>query len=95
MKVSDLLISGLNITEDYYYYKGLFILNYDNKSLHIDVAELDDENTLAHIKKYFGIEQPTAEIRKELILRLVRKAAVSSRIVEGENYFELIKAMQG
>ncbi|NSW92585.1 MAG: hypothetical protein HPY74_18345 [Firmicutes bacterium] len=94
MKVSDLLISSLNITEDDYYYKGQFILNSHDKSLHVDVAELDDENTLSYIKNYFDIEQSIAEIRKDLIIRLVKKAGISSRIVEGENYFEL-KVLQG
>jgi hypothetical protein len=91
MKVSNLLISGLSITEDYYHYKGMFILSCENKSLHIDLAELDDQKTLACIKNYFDIEQSIDEIRNELISRIVKKAGISSRIVEGEHFFMLAK----
>ena len=88
MKVSDLLISSVNITEDDYHYKGQFILNSCDKSISVDVAELDNKNTLSHIKDYFNIEETASEIRRNLMVRLVQKAGISSKIVEGENYFE-------
>ena len=64
MKISDLLISSVNITEDDYHYKGQFILNSVDKSINVDVAEIDNKNTLSYIKDYFNIEEPTNEIRK-------------------------------
>jgi hypothetical protein len=88
MKMSDLLISGVNITEDDYHYKGQFILDFGGKTMHIDVAEIDNNNCLLSIKEYFNIEEPIDEIRKNLMQRLVEKAGISSKIVEGENYFE-------
>jgi hypothetical protein len=57
----------------------------------MDLAELDDHKTLASIKSYFGIEQPIEEIRNELITRIIRKAGITSRNVEGEHFFMLAK----
>lgn len=88
MKISDLLISSVNITEDDYHYKGQFILNSGDKSISVDVSELDNKDTLSYIKDYFNINESIDEIRKNIMERLVEKAGISSKIVEGENYFE-------
>ena len=84
MKISDLLISSVNITEDDYHYKGQFILNSGDKSINVDVAEIDNKNTLSYIKDYFNIEEPTNEIRKNLMMRLVEKAGISSKLLKAK-----------
>lgn len=88
MKISDLLISCVHITEDNYHYKGQFILNAGGRSINVDLSDIDDNDILSYIKDYFSIVEQTREIRNNLISRLVEKAGISSKIVEGENYFE-------
>ena len=42
MRISDLLISGVHISEDNYHYTGQFTLSDGNKTLDVDIAELND-----------------------------------------------------
>jgi len=88
MKISDLLISGVDITEDNYHYIGQFILSSKNKSINLDLAELNGEEAINLIKETFDLEESNDEIRQSLIDRLVIKAGISSKDVQGENYFE-------
>lgn len=88
MKVSDLLISGVHISEDNYHYTGQFTLSAGKKTLDVDLTELNHEEGIKFIKKSFNLEESIEEIRQSLIDRLVLKAGISSKNVQGENYFE-------
>lgn len=88
MKTSDLLLSSLNITEDDYDYKGLFILSSNNVSINVDIADLENNNKVEELKCVFGLEEPVEEIREVLMNMIMEKAAISSKICEGENYEE-------
>ncbi|NMB95518.1 MAG: hypothetical protein GYA02_02750 [Clostridiaceae bacterium] len=88
MRISDLLISGVHISEDNYHYTGQFTLSDGNKTLDVDIAELNDEKTVNLIKENFNLAESVEEIRKSLIDRLVLKAGISSKNVQGEDYFE-------
>ena len=91
MKTSDLLLSSLNITEDDYSYKGLFILGDAEKSKHMDMSELDDEAKLVELKAYFNLDESTNEISKTIMEKIFEKSHISSVIKEGEDYEETIK----
>jgi hypothetical protein len=84
MLTSQLLLSGLDITEDEYSFKAQFILNAHGKSKNVDINELDSEPALDEIKIYFGIEEPAAEIKKQLMEMIMEKANIGSKIIEGD-----------
>jgi len=86
MLTKDLLVSGLNITEDEYKYQGLFILSNSDISINVDISELDNENKINEIKNIFSLEEPVIEIRQVLMGIILEKAAISSKIKEGEDY---------
>lgn len=88
MNLKDLLLSGLNITEDDYDYKGLFILSGNDISVTVDIAELQNDTKINELKKNFGLEEPCEEVRKFLMSIIIEMAAISSQITEGENYEE-------
>ena len=86
MKASELLVSSVNITEDEYCYKGTFILSGNDKSLYMDMAELEDTRKIEDIKSMFGLEESTDAVNKTIMDMILEKAAISSRINEGESY---------
>jgi hypothetical protein len=86
MRTEQLLLSGLDITEDNYSFKGQFILSGAGKSKHVDVEDLEHHSFLADLKKYFELEEHITDIRNILMEMIVEKAHISSKIVEGENY---------
>lgn len=88
MKTADLLLTGLNITEDDYNYIGSFILAGNDKTLNVDMSDLESAEKLEELKKYFGLDEKAEEIRKILMELVVEKAAISSKFNEGENYSE-------
>ena len=62
MKIDQLVLSNLNITEDHYHFKGHFILKSSDKSKSVDLEELEKPSVLEDIKTYFDLEEPTKEI---------------------------------
>lgn len=88
MKTSELLVSGLNITEDEYSYKGLCILSSGERRLQLDITELDSSVKLAELAEYFSLEESGEEIRKILMELIMEKAAIGSKVTEGEKYEE-------
>lgn len=91
MKTSELLLSSLNITEDDYSYKGLFILSCGGKSLQMDMADLEKETKMAGLRAYFELDECTDEICRILMDMIFDKAHISSVIIEGEDYEENAK----
>ena len=91
MKTSQLLLSGLDITEDAYNFKAQFILTASGKSKSFDIGDLDSESMLEKIKIYFSLEESPAEIKRQLMEMIMEKANIGSTIIEGEDYEETIK----
>lgn len=91
MKTSELLLSGLDITEDAYNYEAKFILSSPDKSRSFDIGDLDIETKLLNIKEYFNLEESPSMIRSKLMELIMEKANISSSIVEGLNYEETSK----
>ncbi len=91
MKVDQLILSGLHITEDEYHFAGQFILNGLDKSKTVDLEDLDKDTMLESLKSYFSLEEPVSEIRSRLMEKVMEKAHISSKIVEGINYDESAK----
>ncbi len=91
MKMDQLLLSSLDITEDEYHFKGQFILKSSTKSKSIDLEDLERPSVLESIKHYFDLEETTKEIRSRLMDMVMEKAHIGSKIVEGENYDESAK----
>ncbi|MGI6778101.1 MAG: hypothetical protein ACOX7R_08815 [Acetivibrionales bacterium] len=90
MKTSDLLLSGLHITEDNYHYKGLFFLSNKDVSVQVDLEDLMHDKTVEQLKDKFQLEECVQEIRKILMERVIDKANISSKITEGEKYEEKV-----
>ncbi len=88
MRTEKLILSGLDITEDGYNFKGQFILSSRSKTRHVDMEELEHNSFLENLKQYFDLEEQTSDIRNTLMDMIVEKAHISSKIVEGENYEE-------
>jgi hypothetical protein len=88
MKTSQLLLTGLDITEDEYSYKAQFILNAPGKSRGYEIGDLDCNRTLAEIKTFFSLDEAPDEIGKMLMDMVMEKANIGSNIIEGENYGE-------
>ncbi|HEY8348399.1 MAG TPA: hypothetical protein PK767_09225 [Clostridiales bacterium] len=89
MRTDQLLMSGLDITEDNYIFKGQFILSSEDKSKHVDMEELEKLPYLEELKKHFDLEESPSEIRNILIDMVVEKAKIGSKIREGKNLEEL------
>lgn len=86
MKTSDLLLSSLNITEDEYNYKGLFFLSHGDVSVKVDLADLQSDKTIEELKTTFKLEESKEEIRKIIMDKVMDKADISSKIIEGKKY---------
>jgi hypothetical protein len=91
MKTFELLVSSLNITEDEYSYKGAFILGSGEKTMNVDISDLEDSAKLNGIKSFFHLDEAPEEIRKTLMDLIMEKAYISSKFNEGENYGEDLK----
>ena len=88
MKVENLLISGVHITEDDYNYTGQFILSGNDKSMNVKVEDLNESDKLLGIKSMFDLEENTEDIRHHLLDCLIEKSGIPSKNVEGEDYFK-------
>jgi len=88
MKTKQLLLSGLDISEDEYSFKAQFILSASGKSKSVDLESIDHTEVLRELKDYFELDEDTDEIEKLLMDMVMEKAHVNSTIVEGENYEE-------
>jgi hypothetical protein len=91
MKTIDLLVSNVNITEDDYSYKGLFILSFEEKSLNLDMTELENNDKIEEIKNQFGLHEENSIIKKIIMDKVFEKASISSVMTEGEGYEESSK----
>lgn len=90
MKASNLLLSGLNITEDEYSFKAQFFLSCSGKTISIDIGDLESKTNLEKIKELFDLEESLDELKSTIMSMIIEKANISSKINEGENYNEAI-----
>ena len=86
MKAIDLQVSNLNISEDEYSYKGLFMLSGESISINVDLAELDGKVTLNEIINKFSLQESKEEIRSIVMDKVMIQAAVSTQIKEGVDF---------
>lgn len=91
MKTSQLLMTGLDITEDEYNYKAQFILNSPGKSKSLEIGDLDSSSILEEIKTYFNLDDSPSEIKEQLMGMIMEKANIGSTIIEGLDYEETVK----
>jgi len=81
MKTADLLLSSLHITEDDYIFSGTFNLSYKDKSMTVDVTDLQNDMKIREIKTFFDLEESEDEILNTLMNMVIEKSAISSRII--------------
>ncbi len=91
MLSKDLKIINLNITEDYYDYKGLFILRGGEKELDVDLANVEKQSMIQQIKTYFDLDDDIEKIRKTIMDKLMEASKIEARIIEGKHYNEDLK----
>lgn len=81
---SKLKVINLNVTEDFYSYKGTFQLCNENHCISMNLEELNDER-LSEIKKIFCLEDPVDKIKREIMSQILDAANIESRNKEGKN----------
>jgi hypothetical protein len=92
LTIDELMVSGVNISEDGYDYRGTFILSCkrDSKtqqSLSIDLAEFESEDELIDkIKCYFNIQDNLAVIKQKVLTQVILYSGLSSKDEQGENF---------
>ncbi len=91
MKTTELLVSNLSITEDDYNYKGIFTLSNKDKSVSVDLAELEITTKLDELKTFFGLEDDNEIIRETILKMVIENSSISSRMNQGESYNENTK----
>jgi len=84
----DLKVVNLNITEDFYIYKGVFQLCSSDKSMEIDLADFSDynERKLKEIKNYFDLNDSLRDIYKIIMDKVMDAAKIQSRVIENYSY---------
>lgn len=85
MLSKDLKVVSLNITEDYYQYKGTFQLRTEEGYIDIDLSDLTDEK-ISEIKGRFNLEEYPEEIKSTIMTKVLESASIESKIVEGKDY---------
>ena len=85
MLCKDLKVVNVNITEDFYEYKGFFSLCSEKKRLDIDIAELD-RGLLEKIKNEFDLEEDLNTIREIIMDKVMEGSKIESRMNEGMSY---------
>ena len=92
MNIDDLMVSGVNISEDGYDYRGTFILSckkgiHTRPSIEIDLATFESEDEmLCKIKNHFGILETYSEIKQRIMEKVFIYSGLSSKNVQGENF---------
>ncbi|MDP4093749.1 MAG: hypothetical protein Q8920_10355 [Bacillota bacterium] len=86
MDAKDLLVSNLSIAEENYSCKGTMVLSDGSISKNIDISSLDDAEVLDSIKRIFTLSDSIDIIHKKIMKLIIEKAALSSKISEGESY---------
>jgi len=85
MKIKELKVVNLNITEDYYEYKALFRLCSNEHCMDIDLSELSEPGVLEKIKRTFEIEENADTIKEVIMEKIMEASKIESRIKEGKD----------
>ncbi|MCG8500518.1 MAG: hypothetical protein MJB12_08955 [Firmicutes bacterium] len=88
MLCKELRVVNLNITEDYYDYRGLFRLCSGENCLDVDLMNWESGDKLKQIKTHFKLEEDITEIKEVIMDKIMEASKVESRIVEGKDYQE-------
>lgn len=83
MLKKNLKVICLDVTEDYYRYNGTFKLCDEEKSVDMDLTNLNDDK-INEIKDVFNLDETMEEIRKEIMSMVLEVVKIESRIVEGK-----------
>lgn len=81
MKTADLLLSSLHITEDDYIFSGTFNLSFRDKSITVDVSDLQNDDKIRELKTFFNLEESEDEIFNTLMNMVIEKSSISCRII--------------
>ncbi len=84
--INKLSVSNVTISEDDYRYASSFTLNGITESITLCLGDLDDAAVIREIKIKFALSQNNDEIRKYIIDKVIEKASLISRNVEGHEY---------
>ncbi|HHW30801.1 MAG TPA: hypothetical protein GXX20_03870 [Clostridiaceae bacterium] len=85
MKIKELKVVNLNITEDYYEYKALFRLCSNEHCMDIDLSELSEPEVLENIKRTFVIEEDVHTIKETIMEKVMEASKIESRVKEGKD----------
>ncbi|MCX7748397.1 MAG: hypothetical protein N2645_16155 [Clostridia bacterium] len=88
MRSKDLLLTNLVVTEDNYSFYGSFTLSSSDKSITVNLSDLDSDIKLNEIKNLFHLEETNEEIKKILMDKISENAQIGSHLKEGEKYQE-------
>jgi len=84
----NLKVVNLNITEDFYVYKGIFQLCSSDKGMEIDLADLSNfnERKLKEIKNFFDLQDSLCDIYRIIMDKVMDAAKIQSRVIENYSY---------
>lgn len=88
MKIEQLKVLSLNISEDNYDYRALFRLCTDTVCMDVDLTDLSLNKKVEEIKAKFELDEQIEEIRDIIIKKVIAVSDVKSNVTEGENYSE-------
>jgi len=100
LKINELVISCVNISEDGYDYRGTFLLSceedeFSSESLEIDLAQFESSLDILHfIKNHFKIEESPPTIKKSIMDKVIEYSGLSSKDVHGENFNQESDALE-
>ena len=92
LKIDELMISCVNISEDGYDYRGTFFLScvtdeFSTSALEIDLARFESSIDLIHfIKDHFKIDESLQRIKQSIMDKVIEYSGLSSKDVHGENF---------
>lgn len=92
MKLTNLLVSNVSISEEAYSSENSFTLSdQNNNTLSLNVMELEVEQTLKSIKEKFSISEDISVIKSYIMTKITELASLGISTKQGENYQEETK----
>lgn len=86
MRITDLMITNVNITEDEYSYGASFVISAGSHELRLDLSDLDNPEKLNELKGKFELAETVEGIRKYIFDAVMENAGLTSRNKQGEHY---------
>jgi hypothetical protein len=88
MKLEQLLVTNLSISEDNYQYQAKFSIGTDQFKFDLEISDLETEKVLQDLKDQFSLEEDLGSIKKKVTEMVIEKSSISSKVSEGEHYQE-------